>query len=73
MLAPSAAQVVTEIMDDKKVAAQTRLTAANSLLDRAGYAKKEEARGELPVKIVLNYPKPLEGEFVEDLRENAIQ
>lgn len=54
MLAPHAAEIVTEIMDDKKVAAQTRLTAANSFLDRAGYAKKEAPKGELPVRIVLN-------------------
>ena len=70
MIAPSAAQTVTAIMEDKKVAAQTRLTAANSILDRAGYRQTENIRSsELPVKLILQMPKPVEGEVIKQTKE----
>lgn len=67
LLAPQAAQIVTEIMEDTKVAAQTRLTAANSLLDRAGYRPTESIkRVELPVRVIINPPPTIQqGEVVK--------
>ena len=55
MMAPSAAQTIVEIMEDVKVSPQTRLSAANSLLGRAGYAK-ETHQVDLPVRVVINMP-----------------
>lgn len=58
IIAPEAFQTVLEIMEDKKVAPQTRLTAANSILDRAGYKKREDLPVALPVNVIISYPTP---------------
>lgn len=56
-LASDAVLVVNDIMTDKKVSPQTRLTAANSVLDRAGYRPREPVReAELPVKLIIQMP-----------------
>ncbi|HSW88907.1 MAG TPA: hypothetical protein VLG12_07125 [Candidatus Saccharimonadales bacterium] len=57
MIAPEAALTVTEIMTDKTISPKTRLTAANSLLDRAGYKTKDNNINiGLPVKVQIKLP-----------------
>lgn len=73
LVAPQAAQTVIDIMTDPKVSAQTRLTAANSVLNRAGHSPKgSNEQAELP-RVVIEMPpvpqiqptQPPEGEVIE--------
>lgn len=61
MLAPDAFKTVVNIMENPKVAPQTRLTGAFGVLDRAGYqpnnATANAGESVNPVRVVINYNK----------------
>ncbi|HWY79828.1 MAG TPA: hypothetical protein VNW29_05735 [Candidatus Sulfotelmatobacter sp.] len=54
MIAPQAASTLYEIMQDKKISPQTRVMAANSILDRSGRSTRQGNVNEtLPVTVSL--------------------
>lgn len=58
LVAPEAFETITGIMIDEKVSAKTRLSAAESILNRAGYqGAAEQGSTMMPIQVNINFDK----------------
>jgi hypothetical protein len=63
MLSVDALKTVVGIMEDPRVSAQTRLSAAQDIMNRAGYeGEKEPQEQKFPVSVVIRYDKKAESD-----------